>query len=165
MQHFPQIKVQNKPAAKDEQVHHLKKYRYGARLPEMHPHHTVVPSPFTSTKKDDHLQITSTSTFMHQYVHSRANANATPLAMGTMGSSASPLTAGLGRASQLDDRRTKSKLKKHSLHSTTHHSKEVSPSQRAPAKMTTAQQILTAKGRGANVALLITTKDNLGNLS
>ena len=62
---------------------------------------------------------------------------------------------------QLDDRRTKSKLKKHS---TTRHSKEVSPSQRAPAKMTTAQQILTAKGRGANVALLINTKENLTTL-
>ena len=136
----------------------------------MHPHHTVVPSPFTSTKKDDHLQITSTSTFLHNHNHFneyvnanrienfRANANATPLAMGTMGSSASPLTAGLGRASPLDDRRANSKLKKHS---TTHHSKEVSPSPRAPGM--TAQQILTAKGRGANVALLITTKDNLGN--
>jgi hypothetical protein len=131
----------------------------------MHPNHMVAPSPFTSTKKDDHLQITSTSTFMHQYVHSRANANATAFAMGTMGSSASPLAEGSGRAStitsQLDDRRTKSKLKKHS---TTRHSKEASPSQRAPAKMTTAQQILTAKGRGANVALLINTKENLTTL-
>ena len=126
----------------------------------------AVPSPFITTKKDDHLHITSTSTFMHQYVHSRANANATPFAMGTIGSSASPLAEGLGRVSQLGERRTRSNLKVSTKkHSTTHHSKEVSPSLRAPAKMTTAQQILTAKGRGTNVALLINTKDNLANVS